>query len=82
MEISNFLPEKILISNAVQLNDFFGKMFYFYNLFSQSATFTCAFICFFICQSTIFQPREFSVQGVTLNFARNLGRAVGKLLNG
>ena len=25
-------------SNAVQLNDFFGKTFYIYNLFSQSAT--------------------------------------------
>ena len=25
-------------SNAVQLNGFFGKTFYFYNLFSQSAT--------------------------------------------
>ena len=26
-------------SNSVQLNDFFGKTFYFYNLCSQSATF-------------------------------------------
>ena len=25
-------------SNAVQLNGFFGKTFYFFNLFSQSAT--------------------------------------------
>lgn len=33
-----------------QLNDVFGKIFYFNNLFSQK----CKFICFFICQSTVF----------------------------
>ena len=50
IEISNFLPEKILNSKrkkkhgavareiVVRLNGFFGKTFYFYNLFSQSAT--------------------------------------------
>ena len=46
-------------SNVVQLNGFFGKRFYFYNLFSQSATLpvylfnVCLFLSIF-CQSTFF----------------------------
>ena len=72
-------------SNAVQLNDFFGKTFYFFKFVFSKCNFTCVFICFFICQSTffnltIFQPWIFSVQGFSLNFARILGRAVDKLL--
>lgn len=69
-----------------QLNDVFGKIFYFNNLFSQK----CKFICFFICQSTvffflqIFSARNFS--RFFFNFinqiARTFGRAVEKLLPG
>ena len=48
-------------SNAVQLNGFFGKTIYFlYNSFSQSATLPVNFICFFICQSTLFILQFFS----------------------
>ena len=36
----------------------------------------------YVFHLTIFQPRIFSVQGFSLNFARTLGRAVKKLLNG
>ena len=74
-------------SNAVQLNGFFGKTFYFFNLFSQSATlpvylFVSLFVNLHFFYLTIFQPWIFSVQGFSLNFARTLGRAVDKLLNG
>ena len=78
IEISNFLPEKMLIckrkkkyvaavtrvidnrGNAVQLNGFFGKTFYFYHLFSQSTTlpvylFVSLFVIY-IFYLTIFQP--------------------------
>ena len=50
-------------SNAVQLNGFFGKTFYFYNLFSQSATLPgCLFVSLFVnlhFYLIIFQPRIF-----------------------
>ena len=73
-------------SNAVQLNGLFGETFYFYNLFSQSATlpvylFVSLFVNlhFFILQ--FFFPEYFHCQGFSLNFAENcLGRAVDKLL--
>ena len=36
-------------SDAVQLNDFFGKTFHFYNLFFQSATLpVCLFVSLFV----------------------------------
>ena len=46
-------------SNVVQLNGFFGKRFYFYNLFSQSATLPVYLfnLCLYLpisCQSTVF----------------------------
>ena len=72
-------------SNAVQLNGFFCKTFYFYNLCSQSATlpvYLFLYLSMYILYLTIFQPSIFSVQGFSLNFARTLGRAVDKLLNG
>ena len=57
------------------------------NLFSQSATVPVyLFICFFICQPTFlsyyFLPLDISSRSFSLNFARTLGRAVDKLLNG
>ena len=44
-------------SNSVQLpvNGFFGKTFYFYNLFSQSATLP---LYLFVCESTFFNKTE------------------------
>ena len=59
----------------------------FYNLFPQSATLPVyLFICFFICQPTIlsyyFLALDISSRSFSLNFARTLGRAVDKLLNG
>ena len=69
--------------NAVQLNGFFGKTLYFYNLFSQ-CNFTCVFICFSICQSTFLSYYFLAlsiIQYFSLNFVRTLGRAVDKLLN-
>ena len=46
-------------SNVVQLNGFFGKRFYFYNLFSQSATLPVYLfnLCLYLsisCQSAFF----------------------------
>ena len=73
-------------ANAVQLNDFFVKTFYFYNLFSQGATLpVCLFVSLFVSLHfylTIFQPVIFSVQGFSLNVAIILGHTVEKLLNG
>ena len=73
-------------SNAVQLNCFFGERFYFYNLFSCATLPVYLFICFFICQRTIlsyyFLALDISSRSFSLNFARTLGRAVDKLLNG
>ena len=71
--------------NAVQLNGFFGKTFYFYNLFSESATLP---VYFFV--SLLVNPHFLSyyfsalniIRGFSLNFARTLGRAVDKSLNG
>ena len=42
-------------SNVVQLNGFFGKRFYFYNLFPQTVQlYLCIYlICVFICQSPV-----------------------------
>ena len=40
------------------------------------------YLSIYIFYLTIFQPWIFSVQGFSLNFARTLGRAVDKLLNG
>ena len=74
-----------MTGNAVQLNGFFRKTFYFYNLFSQSATlpvYLFLYLSMYVLYHTIFQPSIFSVQGFSLNFARTLGRAVDKLLNG
>ena len=66
---------------------FFGKFIYFYNLFPQSATLPLyLFICFFICQPTffilLFLALDIFSRSFSLNFARTLGRAVDKLLNG
>lgn len=47
-----------------QLNDVFGKIFYFNNLFSQK----CKFICFFICQSTVFFSYKFSALEIFQGF--------------
>lgn len=71
--------------NAVQLNGFFGKTFYFYNLFSQSATLpVCLFVSLFA--NLQFVSYYFSAlnifQGFSLTFAKTLGHAVVKLLNG
>ena len=55
----------------------------FCNLFSQSATLT---VYLFICQPTFlsyyFLPLDIFSRSFSLNFARTLGRAVDKLLNG
>ena len=69
-------------SNAVQLNGFYGRTFYFYNLFSQSATLpvylfvssfvNLHFLSYYSSALNIFQ-------GFSLSFARTLGRAVDKL---
>ena len=71
-------------SNAVQLNGFFGKRFFF-NLFSQSATLPVyLFVSLFV--NLQFLSYYFSAlnifQGFSLNFARTLECAVDKLLNG
>ena len=60
-------------------------LYYFYNLFSESAFLpVCLFASFFV--SPHFISYYFSslniLQGFSLNFARTLGRAVDKLLNG
>ena len=62
-----------------------GRTFYFYNLFSQSATLpvylfvssfaNLHFLSYYFSALNIFQ-------GFRLSFARTLGRAVDKLLNG
>ena len=56
-------------SNALQLNGFFGKAFYFYNMFSQSATlpvylFVSLFfnLHFFILQ--LFSPEYFQLKAL------------------
>ena len=72
-------------SNAVPVNGSFGKTFYVYNLFSESAYLPVyLFVSFFI--NLHFLTYYFSalniIQGFSLNFARTLGRAVDKLLNG
>ena len=64
---------------------FWGKTFYFYNLFSQGPTLPVyLFVSWFV--NLHFLPYYFSAlnifQGFSLNFARTLGRAVDKLLNG
>ena len=69
----------------MELNGFYGGTFYFYNLFSQSATlpvYLFLYLSMYSLYLTIFQPSIFSVQCFSLNFARTLGRAVDKLLNG
>ncbi len=72
-------------SNTVQLNVFFGKTFYFYKLFSQSATLPVyLFVSLFVnlhCSSYYFSAMNI-FQGFSMNFGRTLGRAVDKLLNG
>ena len=64
-------------SNVVQLNGFFGKIFYFYNLLSQSATLPVYLfnLCLYLsisCQSTFFLSHYFSAlnlfQGFSLIF--------------
>ena len=66
--------------NTVHLNGFLGKHVVF-----SKCNFTCVLVFFSICQC-IFLAYYFSVlnifQGFSLNFARNLGRAVDKLLHG
>ena len=69
--------------NAVQLNGFLGKKHFIFIYFSKS-NFTCAFICFSVCQSTFLSYFFLAlsiIQDFSLNFARTLGRAVDKLLN-
>ena len=64
--------------NAVQLNGFFGKKFYFYNLFLfkvQLLFVNLQFVSYYFTALNIFQ-------GCSLNFARTLGHAVDKLSNG
>ena len=67
----------------MQLNGFFGKTL-FYNLFSQSATLPVyLFVSLFVnlhFLSYYFLALSI-IQDFSLNFARNLGRAVDKLLN-
>ena len=72
-------------SNAVQLNGCYGRTFYFYNLFSQSATLPVhLFVSSFV--NLHFLSHYFSAlnifRGFSLSFARTLGHAVDKLLNG
>ena len=46
-------------SDAMQLNGFFGRTFYLYNLFSQSATlpvYLFLYLSMYILYLTIFQP--------------------------
>ena len=72
------------LSNAVQLNGFFGKTFYHLQLVFLKYNFTCVFICFFIFQSTFFILLFFSTENFsrfTLDFVRTLGSAVDKLFN-
>ena len=65
-------------SNTVQLNGFFGKTVYFYNVSFSKCNFTCAFICFFIwqcaCFILLFSTLNIS-QGFSLNFTRTLKNA-------
>jgi len=75
--------------SAVQLNGFLGKLFYFYNLFSQSVTLPVYLFVSLLVNLQFFILLFFSaeiVQGFSLNFinqiARTLGRPVDKLLNG
>ena len=71
-------------SNVVQLNGFFGKRFYFYNLFSQSATLPvylfnlCLYYLF--CQSPV-NLRFFISLFSALNLFQGFSCAVDKLLN-
>ena len=73
-------------SNAVQLNGCFGKIISFYNLFSQIATLPVYLFVFLFVNlpflSYYFFSAEYFFQGFSLNFARTLGRAVDRLLNG
>ena len=67
--------------DAVQLNGFFGKKIYFFNLFSQIAT---LFVSLFVnLQVLSYYFSTLNIfQGFSLNFARTLGCALDKLLNG
>ena len=68
----------------MQLNGFFGKSFFFFNLFSQSAPLLVyLFVSLFV--NLYFLSYYFSAlnifQGFSLNFARTSERAVDKLWN-
>ena len=69
----------------MQLNGLYGRTFYFYKLFSQSATLPVyLFVSSFV--NLHFLSYYFSAlnifQGFSLSFARTLRHAVDKLLNG
>ena len=69
--------------NAVQLNGFFGKTLYFYNLCSQSATLLVyLFVSLFVnLQFLSYYFLALSIiQVLSLNSARTLGCTVHKLL--
>ena len=75
-------------SGAVQLNGFFGKIFYFLEAVFSKCNFTFVFICFFICQCTFFTifQRKNVFQAFSLIFIKQIARtirwAVDKSLNG
>ena len=63
---------------------FFGKTFYFYNLFSQSTT-SLVYLFVSLFRNVQFLSHFFSAlnifQGFSLNLVKTLGCAVDKLLN-
>ena len=74
-------------SNVVQLNGFFGKRFYFYNLFSQSATLPVYLfnLCLYLsisCQSPVNLRFFISLFFSAESFSRiYISCAIDKLLN-
>ena len=74
-------------SKAMHLMAFLVKHFIFIICFLKVqlyhlGVYLFLYLSIYIFYLTIFQPRIFSVQGSSLNFARTLGGAVDKLLNG
>jgi len=63
--------------SAVQLNGFLGKLFYFYNLFSQSVTLPVYLFVSLLVNLQFFILLFFSaeiVQGFSLNFINQIAR--------
>ena len=73
------------VSREIDETCYAGKTFYFYNLFSTCATLpVCLFVSPFVhLQFVSYYLTALNIfQGFSLNFARTLGHAVDKLLNG